>query len=220
MSQYCGNWAWLTPDGDIRPWLCMRPNCAKERTECYQGFARKRAALLDALVVEYGLWRFFTLTVDPKMVPENTDVWGWISNPWSKMRKRLKRVCPGFRFVAVLEKHKKNNRPHIHGFTDSWIDQALWARAWEAAGGGKVVWVEKVKESDRASKYVTKYLGKDQISGGYIEARRAKSRTMWRSKGLRASIELQREEGWCIIKERVFDDQGQIVTPGRSYWHE
>lgn len=212
MSKNCGNWSWLSPDGKIQPWYCGRPNCAKNRDICHSLFKWHRTTLIDDLVVENGLWRFFTLTVDPALVPPGENPWSWISYPWSKLRKRLNRIADGnvcFRYVAVLEKHKKNERPHIHGFTNMWIHIQDWTRNWQEAGGGRICWIEKVEESKRASGYVTKYIGKDQVGSGYLEARAAGSRTFWRSRGLKSKKEcLTNEEGWVIVKEKVYMDDG------------
>ncbi len=170
--------------------------------------------LITALIKEYGLTKFFTLTLDPDMIPSTQDPWNYIHYPWSKLRKRLRRLYPGFQFVAILEKHKTNNRPHIHGFTNVWISQLDWSIMWNECEGGQIVWIEKVKDGD-VSSYVSKelevakYVGKDNLVAAYRQ--RNGHRTLWRSEKLKAKYELTTTPGWSIIKQDVYTEQGQLT---------
>lgn len=167
--------------------------------------------LISALIDEYKLIRFFTLTLDPALI--EGDPWEYISHPWSKMRKRLRRQSTAFRFVAILERHKERDVPHIHGFTDLWLSQRKWSKHWEASGGGSVVWVEKVKDKD-ASAYVSKelnvakYVGKDNLQ---VSQGRKGMRTFWRSSKLKAKFELTKGGEWCILKEQVYREDGEYT---------
>lgn len=204
----CGEWAWFHPDRGHSRFFCGSGSCW--RPQCRNLFWSRRVRLLSALIAEYGLIRFFTLTLDPGFI--EGDPWVYVHHPWSKMRKRLKRVKPGFRFVAVLERHKHRNVPHIHGFTDLWLEQQQWSQHWQQSRGGKVVWVEQVKSSD-ASVYVSKelqvarYVGKECLVPSYHVSKRY--RTLWRSKDTKAEYELTREPGWCIIKQRMYGEDGE-----------
>lgn len=170
--------------------------------------------LITALIKEFGLIRFFTLTLDPDMIPCTQDPWDYIHYPWSKLRKRLKRLYPEFRFVAILEKHKTNNRPHIHGFTNAWISQLDWSIMWNECEGGQIVWIEKVKDGE-VSSYVSKelevakYVGKDNLVAGYKQSKG--HRTLWRSEKMKAKFELTSTPGWTILKQDVYTEQGQLT---------
>lgn len=85
---------------------------------------------------------------------------------------------------------------------------------WDACRGGKIVWVERVKDA-KASEYVSKqlevakYVGKDNLVGA--SRGKDKFRTLWRTRGLKAKFELTSEEGWGIIKEHIFDNNGNYT---------
>lgn len=170
--------------------------------------------LISALIEEYRLIRFFTLTLDPEFI--EGDSWKYIHLPWSKMRKRLKRKSSGFRFVAILERHKERGTPHIHGFTDLWMRQKEWSRHWNESRGGRVVWVEQVK-SAKASEYVSKelevakYVGKDSLQVPHC---RKGIRTLWRSSGLKARFELTTPSEWCILKYAIYNEDGGLTDYG------
>lgn len=206
-------WAWYHPDKGYSRFFCGNGGCARE--ECRKLFWSRRVRLITALIEEYKLIRFFTLTLDPEFV--EGDPWEYIHHPWVKMRHRLKRISPSFKFVAILERHKNRNVPHIHGFTDLWLKQSEWSRHWEESRGGKVVWIEKVKDK-AASSYVTKtlevakYVGKDNLVIKYGEKKRC--RTLWRTRKLRAKFELTKSKEWSIIKECVYKENGQFTD-----WH-
>lgn len=167
--------------------------------------------LITALITEHSLIRFFTLTLDPKYISGNP--WEYIHSPWVKMRHRLVRRGT-FKFVAVLERHKRRNVPHIHGFTGLWLPQRQWSTLWDQCGGGAVVWVEQVKDG-AVSEYVSKeinvarYVGKSNLVEGYKGSK--VPRTLWRSKGLKAKFELQSLPGWCILKENIYREDGSLT---------
>lgn len=207
----CGSWALYHPQRGLRRFFCGSGNCP--RPECQKRFWSARVRLISSLIAEYGLIRFFTLTLDPEFIGKENP-WEYIHHPWSKMRKRLKRRSSEFRFVAILERHKHRDVPHIHGFTNLWLKQVEWSALWEKCKGGKVVWIEQVKDPN-LSEYVSKeinvsqYVSKDTIKASYKV--KIKYRTLWRSEGMKARFELDREPGWCIIKESVFKEDGSMT---------
>lgn len=210
-KSYCGTWGWRSPEGVMSPCYCGRATCDRER--CQKHFHRERIKLLDALVKEHNLIRFFTLTVN-REIPEEI-AWDVIHDVWVKFRHRMQRRFGDiWKFVAILESHK-DGYPHIHGFTSVWMSQDDWSKMWSESGGGKIVWVEKVKESESVSKYaakelqVARYCGKENIRRGQVK--KGEHRTLWRSKNTKAEFELQKKEGWSIIKKRVFDEEGNLV---------
>ena len=170
--------------------------------------------LISSLIEKYGLVRFFTLTLNRDIIPEKVDPWDYIHYPWSKFRKRMKRRYD-FKFVAILEGHKNKNYPHIHGFTNVWMKQAEWSEVWSECGGGVYVWVEKVENPIGVTGYVSKtlevarYVGKEQLLDGYKQKKG--HRTLWRSEGLKADFELDTTEEWCIIKDGVFTEEGELT---------
>lgn len=214
----CGEWALLhEPTGKLIRWFCGSAKC--ERPECRVKFWSARVRLIQALVDEYDLGKFFTLTLDREMIPHGEDPWEYIHHPWSKFRKRMSRCFDDFKFVAILEGHRNQNYPHIHGFTNIWLSQKAWSAMWSACRGGRVVWIERV-ETEALSTYVSKalkvvrYVGKEQLLEGYKQRRC--HRTLWRSEKLKAKFELQKAEGWCILKESMFDAVGCLTDYARK----
>lgn len=216
----CGQWAWSKLGENPQRWFCGSGRCPNPR--CVNIFWSRRIRLISALIDEYGLSKFFTLTLDRKYISDKMDPWDYIHYPWSKFRKRMKRLYD-FRFVAILEHHKNKKYPHIHGFTNIWMSQKKWSRIWDKCKGGRVVWVEKV-ESESVSEYVSKqievarYVGKENLSAGYKEKRG--HRTLWRSENTKAQFELTQGSGWSIIKEKVFNDDGTMTDyyAGKGVW--
>ena len=216
----CGEWAWYHPKKGLSRFFCGHASC--HRAECHNLFWSRRVRLLSALIDEHDLVRFFTLTLDPEFI--EGDPWEYIHAPWSKMRKRLRRINPDFKFVAILESHKDRDVPHIHGFTNLWLEQERWSLQWHASRGGRVVWIEQVKDQN-LSNYVSKslevarYVGKENLLGG--KRKNKGTRTLWRSKNLKAKYELTTEPGWVIIKEPVYKDDGEMTDywTQKGVWH-
>lgn len=212
----CGEWAFLhVPSNRILRWFCGSGKC--QRPECRNLFWSRRVRLISTLIDEFNLIRFFTLTLDRNMIPSDIDPWDYIHHPWSKFRKRMKRRFPEFRFVSILEAHKNKDYPHIHGFTNVWMSQKDWSELWESCQGGKVVWIERVKggDSGEISNYVSKslevakYVGKENLLEGY--KKRKNHRTLWRSENTKAKYELTKSDEWVMIKERVYNEEGQML---------
>lgn len=170
--------------------------------------------LISALIEEYDLKRFFTLTLRRSIIPKEQDPWEYIHHPWSKFRKRMNRRFASFKFVAVLEAHKNNEYPHIHGFTNVWMHQRNWSTMWSECKGGDIVWVEKVADL-QLSEYVSKslevarYVGKEQLLDAYKQRKR--HRTLWRSENTKAKFELNTSSEWCIIQEKVYNENGEML---------
>jgi hypothetical protein len=211
----CGEWAWWHPEKGYSRFFCGSGNC--HRPECRVKFWSHRVRLITALIGEYELYRFFTLTLDPRNIPPGEDPWVYVHHPWSKMRKRLKRLFPNFRFVAVLERHKKRNVPHIHGFCNVWLHKSVWRKLWIECKGGWVTWIERVWDKADATDYVTKqlevakYIGKDNLVPTYSVQENKRFRTLWRSENTRAKFELTNESEWCIIKEAIYREDGELT---------
>lgn len=204
----CGKWAWFSKEKGYMPFRCGSSNCSKE---CAKIFHWRRIKLVDALVREHGLIRFFTLTIARDY--DKVKSWDEIQHVWSMFRKRMKRRFNPFKYVAVLEGHK-DGYPHIHGFTNVFMWQEEWSEIWADCGGGPVVWVEKVKEAG-LSQYVAKqlevakYIGKDQLHSA--QESKGNHRTLWRTEHMKAKFELTKTGDWSIIKEVVYDVDGSLT---------
>lgn len=210
----CGKWAWIDLENrsTYGRFFCGRSTCF--RAVCRKKFWRARIRLISDLVVKYDLKRFFTLTIDPRHLSVDQSAWLYIHKPWSKLRKRINRRFPGWKYIAVLEGHKSRDVPHIHGFTDVWMLQKEWSQMWSDCKGGKIVWVEKVKD-EKLSNYVSKtlevakYVGKENLEKGYKENKGF--RTLWRSKNTRADFELQKEKRYSILRMDVYNEDGTLT---------
>jgi len=205
----CGIWAWVSPTGKVTRFLCGSRRC--ERTACKGIFGWRRVRLLAELVEQYKLRFFYTLTLDPKNFVSDEDSWNRIPGVWNKFRTIITRKYPDFKYCSVLEKHRKNGRPHIHGFCSLFIEWEEWKHHWSECGGGQGVWLEKVQHTQTVSQYVAKsidvckYVSKDALSDVPPENRK----TFWRSKGMKSERELTKSVTWDIIKDGVFDSTGR-----------
>jgi len=189
-----------------------------EHEACRSIFRSRRVRLVGALIDEYHLDKFFTLTLARDVIEERgVNAWDYIVEVWSRFRKRMNRLYDDWKYVAILEAHKETKYPHVHGFTDTWMKQSEWSRLWYECGGGGVVWIERIKSTGNASEYVGKYIGKQNL----VEAKEhaGSHRTLWRSEGLKAKFELDKDEEWTIIKEDVYDVDGQVRPSYRRLEH-
>jgi len=111
---------------------------------------------------EHELTRFLTLTVDPKTAPEGEAV-KYVKDVWRKFRVYLKREFGRtISFISVMELHK-SGYPHLHVLVDQYIRQSWISEKWSRLGGGKVVWIEQVKDLRKIGWYLSKYLTKEMI---------------------------------------------------------
>ena len=209
----CGRWAWLNrKKGTIEPFKCGKATCI--RPECKKLFWSRRVRLIQALVDEHSLDKFFTLTLNRDGFDSKLEPWEYIHHCWLKFRKRMNRRFENYKFCAILEAHKNDTWPHIHGFTNCWLSQKDYSDIWENCGGGPIVWVERVKYGS-VGEYVGKelavarYVGKEQITGAVAKTK--KKRTLWRSTGLKAKHELTSNQDYVIVQENVFDSKGNQV---------
>lgn len=209
----CGRWAYYhIPSKSLIRWFCGSANC--HRDKCRNLFFSARVRLISALIDEFELYRFFTLTLNRDIIPSGDDPWDYIHKPWSKFRKRMNRRFDNFKFVSILESHKNEKFPHIHGFTNVWMAQKDWSQIWNACGGGEIVWINRVDDKE-ISNYVSKelqvakYVGKENLIDGYKQ--RKNHRTLWRSKNTKAKFELTQSKDWDIIKQEVYNEDGQMT---------
>lgn len=210
VAKYCGKWVYFNQkQGKVAIFYCGKASCPK--AICQGLFRGKRVKLLTALIPEYHLTRFFTLTLDREMDIEKA--WQELPHIWSKMRKRLNRSFENFLFVAVLEAHK-DGYPHIHGFMNTYVDKHDFTDMWVECGGGKITWIEKINcvgdVSEYVSKQVGRYLSKQNLC--LAKCRVGKQHTLWRSLGMRADFEKKEPSGeWQLLKGNYVDNEGNLV---------
>lgn len=218
ITPHCGSWLlYNKATGKSTRYFCGLVCC--DRPECKSKFHGRRLRLIADLMDEYGLDKFFTLTMTREMTLE--DAWKSIAKVWHKFLTMTRRVYPGFVYVAVLESHK-DGFPHIHGFTQTWVKQEWYADIFAACGGGNVAWVEKV--SGDAAAYVSKQLGRYVGKQNLCEAKRImgkRKRTIWRSKGLKTKRERQgKSDNWILVKANCFDIDGKPLYDLRKEGNE
>ena len=153
---------------------CLRVMC--KSYGCSVCGPRKAVRLRKAIAskaLELSLTRFLTLTLDPKRIPPGADPVKYIRGEvWAKFRTYLKRKHGRVVvYIAVLE-FTKAGVPHLHVLVDRYIPQAWISRAWEALGGGRIVYIERVHDMHRMARYLAKYLTKDVILSAPKEVRR------------------------------------------------
>jgi len=189
----CGIWQMRNKtDNRHHDFFCGSMRC--ENPECQRKFVWRRREIMDGVMEQYGLNRFFTLTLDPKKVNGGIyDAWDEIANMWQKMRKRINRYCmtdhgQPFVFICIVEA-QKNGMPHIHGLTSNWINKMQLRKHWQECGGGRTN-IQAVRRPKNAGNYMAKYMGKEEILAA-AEYTLPGTRTIWRSRGL-----LTEKEKW------------------------
>ncbi len=124
--------------------------------------ARIRCYIVTA-ALEHELNRFLTLTLDPKRLDMDGDLTRYLREVWRKFRVYLKRrYGKSISFIAIMEEHK-SGIPHLHVLIDRYIPQAWISAAWSALGGGRIVYIERVKDLAAIGWYLGKYLTKDML---------------------------------------------------------
>ena len=87
----------------------------------------------------------------------------YIRDVWRKFRVSLKRkLGKSVSFISVVELHK-SGCPHLHALVDQYIPQAWISDAWSSLGGGRVVYIERVKDLRKIGWYLGKYLTKEML---------------------------------------------------------
>lgn len=135
-----------------KKWSCKRCGPIKAWQACRD---------IPKFIKEKSLNRFLTLTLDPKKVPEDINVHKYIWKVWAKFRTYLKRkLKEKISYICVLELHK-SGMPHLHILVNRFIPQSWISNSWSAVGGGKIVFIEKIKDAKRIGYYLSKYLTKN-----------------------------------------------------------
>lgn len=216
IARYCGTWGWYNHSTkEYKVFYCNSLKCGRDRCRTVAHY--RRVLEVQHAIDNHGLDKFFTLTLNRQTVPEGQSPWKYIAYVWNRFRTKVKRMFPDFEYIAVLEAHKDSRYPHIHGFTSTYMHVTEWSKLWESCGGGKIVWVEKVKDngaSDYVGKQITvaKYVGKENMVNAY-KCKPFRGRTIWRSRGIskptKKSVDMA--DRWSIIKGDVFNGEGVIL---------
>jgi hypothetical protein len=175
-------------------WDCR--HCGPRKAKRYRHAIAKAAEM-------YGLFRFVTLTLDPKIMPH--DKWGeemssvkYIKACWARLRAAMrKRFGEAPKYISVMEFQKETQQPHLHVIIDRYIEQAWLKRAWTQAGGGEHVDIRGV--SMRAvSHYLTKYLTKELLCSAPKRSRRVTV-----SKGIVLNDPPKKTHHWIILAQNI-----------------
>jgi hypothetical protein len=136
---------------------CKRWSCP----DCGPLMAWQLSKDIASAATEKGLDRFLTLTLDQKTIPENSNLHRYIWNVWGKFRVYLGRKHDeAISYICVLELHK-SGVPHLHALVDRFIHQKWISQAWEAVGGGPVVFIKRAGELADVGRYLAKYMTKN-----------------------------------------------------------
>ena len=145
---------------------------------------------------EHDLSRFLTLTLDPNMEAKIKDI-KYIRSVWRKFRVYLKREFGDtVSFISVLELHK-SGVPHLHVLVDRYIHQEWISEKWARLGGGRIVFIEKVKDLSAIGWYLAKYLTKEMILSAPNGVRRYSS-----SRNIKLR-EPREASGWILAKHSM-----------------
>ena len=143
--------------------------------------APRRARRLKKAIVEqaqlHGLERFLTLTLDPRKGSQE-ESWDRIKKAWAKFRVSLtRRYGKGFQYLWVVEA-QKNGYAHLHILIDRYVPQAWVKQAWDAVGGGSIVFITR-SDVRKTGPYLAKYLTK-----GFNEGLKTGQRRYGSSRGV------------------------------------
>lgn len=87
----------------------------------------------------------------------------YLREVWAKFRVYLqRRLGKSVLFTSVVEFHE-SGVPHLHILIQEYIPQAWISENWEALGGGRIVYIQAIRDLHRISYYLSKYLAKDVI---------------------------------------------------------
>ena len=146
---------------DCKCWNCSY--CGPKKAGRYRNAIREVAEA-------HKLCRFLTLTLDPRLMDQAEPV-SYINKAFAKWRIYLKRRLGVLVvYIRILE-FQKNGNPHFHILVDRFIPQPLIQSTWQAAGGGRMVFIKYV-DIHRISRYLSKYLTKELLLSAPKRSRR------------------------------------------------
>ena len=198
-NRNCGKWTLAGPSQDKPNEIIVVKLDCKGWTCGYCG-PRKASKLRKAIsiqAVNNGLTKFLTLTLDPKQIPDDIDKVKYIRKVWSKFRVYLKRrFGRSISFVTVLE-FTEAGIPHLHILIHQYIPQAWISESWESLGGGRIVYIKRIKDLHRLVPYLAKYFTKAIILSAPKGTRR------WTTSRDIRLFEKVKSEGWRFIRLKI-----------------
>ena len=170
-GKHCGRFTLVGPASDAGGQRYIRLDCkCWDCSFCGPKKAYRYRNAIREVAEVYKLCRFLTLTLDPRLMGHEDPV-SYINNAFAKWRIYLKRKLGALAvYVRILE-FQKNGNPHFHILVDRFIPQALVQKTWEAAGGGRMVFIKFV-DMHRVSRYLSKYLTKELLLSAPKRSRR------------------------------------------------
>ena len=139
----------------------FHPGCHKLRClRCGPIKASAYRAAVYVLAQRHKLQRLVTLTLDPWLIPPNTDSVTYINQVFARFRTKLsERRGLKLTYVRVLE-FQRNGTAHLHLLIHETVAQDTLLQAWRTSGGGHQVRI-RFRDGNSGASYVTKYLTKD-----------------------------------------------------------
>jgi len=219
----CGQWIMFNQEtGKFGPYFCGSARCPHQ--ECKDKFWSKRVQRLHAFGKHFHrppdhTMKSFTLTYPDTL--SDQEAWDQWHPPWKNFKYVMKRKHGSFSYIAVLEKHKENNRPHIHGLTNlKYVEQAEWSERWEAASGAPVVWINEVKEANLAKYFskefgIARYFGKENMLLAFLKTHH---NSIFASQDVTAHEKAMRAKAgkspWLLVKKPFYENAGKDLTDG------
>lgn len=139
---------------DIKPLPCNRWSCE------YCG-PRRRSKLVQ-LAASGHPNKILTLTVNPAVGSSPVERRALLHDAWKRLVKRILRhfKWKSFDYMAFIEKTVKGE-PHLHILLRcGYIPQRWISSQMKGMLNAPIVWIEQVKGTAQAIRYVTKYVGK------------------------------------------------------------
>src|SRR5207253_6556791 len=172
---------------DCKCWDCKY--CGPKKARQYKHAIRQTAEA-------YKLCRFLTLTLDPRFM-DHRDPVAYINHAFAKWRIYLKRRLGALVvYIRILE-FQKNGNPHFHILVDRFISHSLIQSTWQAAGGGRMVFIEYV-DIHRISRYLSKYLTKELLLSAPKRSRRITV-----SRGIVLFEKKKSSDLWHLIRKSI-----------------
>lgn len=181
------------------------------------------------------IW-FLTLTVDPKVLPDDageSEARKYLVHCWEKYRKRLRRRGEDLKYAGAFELHGDGDRWHLHiivaaDFPDRSTEaeiREMMRVQWFESGGGAVGKVKRVREGRREPStdgtpdgiagsvgYVVKYALKDAADAHSAAESR---RSLIASEGVGYYSEAAKEERREFAEGQARTDESPVVREYR-----
>lgn len=131
------------------------------------------------------------------------NAWKKLGSTWNKLLTYMRKKNKKFKFIRVIEPHK-DNFPHLHIITDTYIDTTICFKYLTQQGFGWNANQKKISVTS-AKKYISKYLSKCEWSKEASELRKtSKCRIVSASRGIKLTPETSGE--WEIIHPKISDE--------------